>query len=253
MDSTLHILLIEDNPGDAFLLKFYLEDSVLRSAKLTHAEHLSVALDLISKNEYDIIILDLHLPDSSGIETLQSVLSAKKDAVVIVLTGLQDEELGVELVKMGAQDFLVKGQFDGKVFTSSVRYAFERAKIKKQLQQYFLDFNRSEFRLDILQKLNQCGYWRVLLSNREVLVTDYFTKLLYIEKPVNSIKDLIHCFVDSEQENILEKIETSLKNKEGFSLNTRLKDGRKAQITCVVEYFEIKKEDVLAGIVKILE
>ena len=126
MDKPLNILLIEDNPGDAFLIKFYLEESIFKNARLIHAEFLKTGLDLLSKNAFDIILLDLNLPDSKGIETLQQILDMVVDSVVIVLTGLSDEELGVQTVKMGAQDFLIKGQFDGKVLTSSVRYAFER-------------------------------------------------------------------------------------------------------------------------------
>lgn len=157
----LNILLIEDNPGDAFLIKFYLEDSVLKFARLLHAEYLKTAVDLLQNNEFDVILLDLNLPDSKGIETLETVLEASQGSVVIVLTGLSDEELGLETVKKGAQDFLVKGQFDGKVLTSSVRYAFERYQLQKQVLQYMQKLNETDAQFNTAQKLNGFGYWEL--------------------------------------------------------------------------------------------
>lgn len=157
----LNILLIEDNPGDAFLIKFYLEDSVLKFARLLHAEYLKTAVDLLQNNEFDVILLDLNLPDSKGIETLETVLEASQGSVVIVLTGLNDEELGLETVKKGAQDFLVKGQFDGKVLTSSVRYAFERYQLQKQVLQYMQKLNETDAQFNAAQKLASFGYWEL--------------------------------------------------------------------------------------------
>lgn len=251
MEQALNILLIEDNPGDAFLLKFYLEDSVLRNAVLTHAESLKSALALISQTNYDIVILDLHLPDSNGIETLDAILDVNKDTVAIVLTGLQDEELGIQLVKMGAQDFLVKGQFDGKVFTQSVRYAFERAKIRKQLKQYSFDLNRSEFRFDVLQKLCKCAYWRIMLETNEVLVSEYFNEYIRPVNEVNSIEKFAECFLKEEKENITSKILNALATKTGFEINTTLFDGRKANIICDYYFVENIGKNVIAGIIKI--
>lgn len=168
MDATmnLNILLIEDNPGDAFLIKFYLEDSVLKFARLLHAEYLKTAIDLLQHNEFDVILLDLNLPDSKGIETLESVLEASQGSVVIVLTGLNDEELGLQTVKKGAQDFLVKGQFDGKVLTSSVRYAFERYQLQKQVTSYSNKLSESIQQFDAAQSIGDFGYWELNLKDK---------------------------------------------------------------------------------------
>lgn len=161
----LNILLIEDNPGDAFLIKFYLEESVLKYARLLHAEYLNTAIDLLQHNEFDVVLLDLNLPDSSGIATLQAILDAAKGSVVIVLTGLNDEELGAETVKLGAQDFLVKGQFDGKVLTSSVRYAFERYQLQKQVMHYSNKLSESINQFDNAQQVGDFGYWELNLAD----------------------------------------------------------------------------------------
>lgn len=179
----LNILLIEDNPGDAFLIKFYLEDSVLKFARLLHAEYLKTAVDLLQNNEFDVILLDLNLPDSKGIETLETVLEASQGSVVIVLTGLDDEELGLETVKKGAQDFLVKGQFDGKVLTSSVRYAFERYQLQKQVMQYMQKLTESDAQFDTAQKLEGFGYWELDPRDKTMVWSTNLFNTLGIKTP----------------------------------------------------------------------
>lgn len=143
------------------MIKFYLEDSVLKYARLLHAEYLKTAVDLLQHNEFDVILLDLNLPDSRGIETLETVLEASQGGVVIVLTGLNDEELGLQTVTKGAQDFLIKGQFDGKVLTSSVRYAFERYQLQKQVLNCTQKLNNANEQFDAAQQLADFGYWEL--------------------------------------------------------------------------------------------
>jgi DNA-binding response OmpR family regulator len=178
MEKPLNILLIEDNPGDAFLIKFYLEESVFKNARLIHAEFMRTALDLLSKNAFDVILLDLNLPDSKGIETLQEILDIVTDSVVIVLTGLSDEELGVQTVKMGAQDFLIKGQFDGKVLTSSVRYAFERYQLQKKVDTFTNKLDENKQQLDAIQDLGHLGYWELNLNDQSMQWTTKLHQLL---------------------------------------------------------------------------
>ena len=184
----MHILLIEDNPGDAFLIKFYLEESIFKDARLIHAEFLNTALDLLSKNEFDVVLLDLNLPDSKGIETLKQVLDACKHSVVIVLTGLADEELGIETVQLGAQDFLVKGQFDGKVFTSSVRYAFERYRLLRQVEQVHDSLDEYQQQFQYAQDLAGFGYWELDLKDNSMFWSDKLYQLLGAEKSEETLE-----------------------------------------------------------------
>ncbi len=191
----LNILLIEDNPGDAFLIKFYLEDSVLKFARLLHAEYLKTAVDLLQHNEFDVILLDLNLPDSKGIETLETVLKASQGSVVIVLTGLSDEELGLETVKKGAQDFLVKGQFDGKVLTSSVRYAFERYQLQKQVLQFMQQLNVAEAQFSAAQQLGDFGYWELDQQDKTMLFSSKLFATLGVKAPTE--KQTLQAFLKS--------------------------------------------------------
>ncbi len=115
-EQELKVLLLEDNPGDAFLIKFYLGESSSPVFQVSHAENLKTALDFLGENKYDIIISDMNLPDSFGVDTIKNILSKFPGNLVIVLTGLTDEEVGLETVRYGAQDFLVKGKFDGKCY-----------------------------------------------------------------------------------------------------------------------------------------
>jgi DNA-binding response OmpR family regulator len=141
-DSTsrpLEILLIEDNPGDARLIQEMLADASAASTTapqitLEHANQLSAGLACLSKHPFDIILLDLGLPDSVGLETLLRTHEHEPDVPVIILTGTADEELAVKAAQSGAQDYLVKGQFNGDLLLRSIRYALERHRLLAELE-----------------------------------------------------------------------------------------------------------------------
>lgn len=164
----LKVLLIEDNPGDAFLIKFYMSESSNPLFHISHAEDMKTALDLLSKDKYDIILTDMNLPDSFGMDTLKSVITTYPGNLVIVLTGFSDEEVGLETVRYGAQDFLVKGKFDGKVLISTVMFAFERFKLNKQIDKYSKQLLDKSVRFDNLQKVLKRGYVEVNMDKKEV-------------------------------------------------------------------------------------
>ena len=116
MVSPVHILLIEDNPDDVILLRAMLSDQVLveddmRPLELTLAESLTRGLETIDKQEIDIVLLDLGLPESYGTETLEKFTAVAHHPPVIVLTGLDDDHIALSSIRGGAMDYLVKGQF----------------------------------------------------------------------------------------------------------------------------------------------
>ncbi|MBI3756180.1 MAG: sigma-54-dependent Fis family transcriptional regulator, partial [Deltaproteobacteria bacterium] len=124
---TIKILLVEDNPADARLIKEMLLDSSDKDAfSFTHVIRLSEALKHLLKEHFDIVLLDLILPDSSEIETFKQIYSQMPGVPIVVLTGLADETLAVKAVREGAQDYLIKGQVDGEMLMRSMRYAIER-------------------------------------------------------------------------------------------------------------------------------
>ncbi len=174
----LKVLVVEDNPGDAFLIKFYLEESTSPVFKVAHSEDVKGALELLSKEKYDIILSDMNLPDSFGIETLKTILGKYPGNLLIVLTGLTDEEVGLETVRYGAQDFLVKGKFDGKVLVSSVMFAFERFKLNRQLDNVSHELDVENWRLDSIQRLLKVGYFEIDIKNDKIFRSDFALEIM---------------------------------------------------------------------------
>lgn len=128
------ILLIEDNPGDARLVEILLEDSDLH-CEITNKTTLTGGLEALNQQDYSAVLLDLTLPDSKGFSTLERLLQEFPDVNVIVLTGLAAQELGLAAVKAGAQDFLVKGDFDAEELSKTLKYSIERKNVLSRLEQ----------------------------------------------------------------------------------------------------------------------
>jgi len=128
----LRVLLVEDDPGDVFLVRELLAE-IDPDLQLTVAGSLTEALDRRLLAGCDCVLLDLNLPTTRGLDGLGILLGVDPTAAVCVLTGLDDEHLGVEAVASGAQDYLVKGKVDGEVLIRSVRYAVERRRAESSL------------------------------------------------------------------------------------------------------------------------
>lgn len=133
----IKMLLVEDDPGDALLLREYLSESRTFSYEIAEADRVSKSLELLELEFFDVIILDLNLPDSRGIETFSRLNAAAPMVPIIVLTGLADEEIGTAAVKQGAQDYLVKGQADGNLLSRSIIYSIERKQSEEELKKSF--------------------------------------------------------------------------------------------------------------------
>ena len=125
----IKILLIEDNPGDAELIRELLVVENSADIYVSYSTSLSSAIKLLESETFDVILSDLGLPDSRGIETFLKVHSLFPAVPVIVLTGLSDEELAIKAVKNGAQDYLVKGQVESGLLVRSIQYSIVTAQI----------------------------------------------------------------------------------------------------------------------------
>lgn len=130
----LHLLLIEDNAGDADLFREYLDDLRGKRFRISHVTELGQALAYLSQHDIDIIILDLMLPDSTGIPSLASMHRAAPRTPIVVLSGIADEELGQRAIQTGAQDFLHKNALDSDTLARSLRYATERFRLQNQFR-----------------------------------------------------------------------------------------------------------------------
>ncbi len=130
----LKILLIEDNPGDARLIREYLAEPSAAAFELEHAELLASGLERLARNDIALVLLDLSLPDSFGLDTFSRVQAAVPEVPIVVLSGQDDEALAIQTVHEGAQDYLVKGQgLDSRLLVRSLRYAMERKRAEEAL------------------------------------------------------------------------------------------------------------------------
>jgi len=134
MDKKVEILLFEDNPGDADLIEEMLEEFADFPYKLKNVETLNEGLNLLKERPFDVILSDLRLPDSDGIDTFLDIHGINSHIPIIILTGMNDEKIGIDAVKKGAQDYLVKGQVDGRLLNRSIRYSIERKKAEDKIQ-----------------------------------------------------------------------------------------------------------------------
>jgi PAS domain S-box-containing protein len=136
MSTPIKVLFIEDHPGDARLVQEELRSaSVKTDIQLEWVDCLEKGLQRLEANLITAILLDLDLPDSQGLDTLQRILSLAPDTAVVVMTGHADEDTGMRAVQAGAQDYLIKGQVDGRLLTRSIQYAIQRKQTEEALRE----------------------------------------------------------------------------------------------------------------------
>ncbi|MEH2205421.1 MAG: hybrid sensor histidine kinase/response regulator [Nostoc sp.] len=131
---SVKILLIEDNLASARLLQEFLTQAQSQDFTLVHVMRLGEALQELSQCNYDVILLDLTLPDSQGLSSLPPLIDRAPSTPIVVLTNTNDEELAIEAVRQGAQDYLVKRQVNVDVLVRSLRYAIERKQVLESLR-----------------------------------------------------------------------------------------------------------------------
>jgi signal transduction histidine kinase len=129
----MRVLLIEDNQTTAEVIREKLASAKSETYYLEHADELSAGLSRISQGGFDLILLDLFLPDSRGLDTVKRTLAQASQIPVVVLTGSDDDEIALKAIKLGAQDYLVKGRFDTDLLARSLNYAVERKRMLIEL------------------------------------------------------------------------------------------------------------------------
>jgi len=201
-DETLDVLIVEDNPGDARLIEHHLEsesNTVFDPPELTRVESLSAAFDALEANEYDLVLLDLGLPGTKGIETLKTMNEfldehAGIDPVpVVVLTGLSDHGVAIEAIEAGAQDYLVKGNIDGETLGRAIRYALERHEQEQELkrQNERLERFASVVSHDLRNPLNAAQTMAEVLVDRTDESDEHHDKYGHIFRSCQRMEDII--------------------------------------------------------------
>jgi diguanylate cyclase (GGDEF)-like protein/PAS domain S-box-containing protein len=147
------VLLIEDNPGDARLLREMLNDQGLHQIELAHVERLRDAQRHLAERAVDLILLDLGLPDAQGLGAVRQAHAVAPRVPLVVLTSLDDEAMATQALQEGAQDYLIKGQIDGRSLLRSLRYALERKSMEEAL---FVEKERAQVTLNCIGDAVAC-------------------------------------------------------------------------------------------------
>ncbi|MBL6913084.1 MAG: PAS domain S-box protein [Puniceicoccaceae bacterium] len=166
---TIRILLFEYCAADADLVAEYL-DHIDLNFNISIVKRLADGIHLLDQNRFDVILLDLSLPDSRGIDSLRSVMKVASEAVIIVLTGADEEELSLEALQVGAQDYLYKDRLNEEILGRSIRYAIERFNLKRQLETHNTEI---QYRETLLRRIFDANTDAML-----ILGSDYDIKFL---------------------------------------------------------------------------
>ena len=167
----MRVLLIEDDQADAFLIQDMLLGSTSGNVCVQHVTRLGDGIRLVAEEVFDIIISDLGLPDSQGMDTVKALVSAARRIPIVVMTGLADHEVGLEAVNAGAQDYLIKGQVTGEMLVRSIRYAIERKRIENEKEQVIAELQEALAKVKLLSGFipicasckkirDDTGYWQ---------------------------------------------------------------------------------------------
>jgi len=174
-DDRIAILLVEDSPGDARLLQEFLAESDPGRFAVTCVETLAQAMRLAGARSFDVMLLDLSLPDDDGLDTFFSAHARAPSLPIVVLTGLDDAAVALKAIQAGAQDYLVKGQIDGQLVARAVRYAIERSRLQIEQTRLIHELETALTRVKTLQGLlpicasckkirDDKGYWNQIES-----------------------------------------------------------------------------------------
>jgi PAS domain S-box-containing protein/putative nucleotidyltransferase with HDIG domain len=208
-DRAISALLIEDNPLDARLIREYLSEVATTRVALECADRLSAGMERLRAAPPDVLLLDLGLPESQGLDSLSRVLGEAPGTPVIVITGLDDEELGYQAVAQGAQDYLVKGRLNGALLVRSMRYAVERQHTEEALA---AERDRAQGYLDVagvmllaidtdhrVTLVNQKGCEILGCEESEIVGKNWFDSFVP-ERLRNGVKDVLEQLVAGQIE-----------------------------------------------------
>ena len=150
LSQDIKVLLIEDNLAEARLLKEILKGNEKKEFHLVNVSRLSEAISLLQQTNFDVILLDLTLPDSQGLESLAPLLITAPKLPIVVLTNTNDDNLALAALRQGAQDYLIKREVSLEILTRSLCYAIER----KQMEEALRESNEA-LKMSVIERTNQ--------------------------------------------------------------------------------------------------
>jgi two-component system sensor histidine kinase UhpB len=207
----INLLVIEDNPGDFFLLKEYLDMTNLKVNRVHHAERLSDISAITDNNKIDLVFLDLSLPDSTGHESVNKLMGKLPTIPIIVLSGMTDLNIAMECISLGAQDYIIKGDYDIKTLEKSINYSIERKKNQERIrlnnERFELVVNKAthdviwEWDIEQNRIIRSKGIFRIAGEKKELLDSDFetWTALIHPEDEVVLQNTIDKCIGNKEE------------------------------------------------------
>ena len=217
------ILVIEDNPADAALINIYLDDVGLKY-KLLLAERLEEGIQQVFNNDVDLVLLDLSLPDSERYGTLKKFLGEVQNVPVIVMTGLNNEIMGIQAVRAGAQDFLVKGDFEGKRLARSIKYSLQRFNRQNKLRKTAKELSDHQKKYLAVLEMAKFGNWEMDIVNYSMNWTDEMFRIFGL-KPQSfptTLKDYLNLVHLEDRAKVEDFFEMAIKDGEVHRIKHRI-------------------------------
>jgi PAS domain S-box-containing protein len=212
----IRLLLIEDNPTDVLLLQTALRDIPTGSVALTHVERLAQGIAQLHDAPFDVVLLDLGLPDSDGLDTLIRLHREFPTIPILVFTGLNDEAVGIKSLQEGAQEYLVKSQMDAPLLGRALRYAMERQRIGTALQESQHNF----------QQLVEClpqMVWTCNAEGGDIYSSPQWSNYTGSSATEQSAKDFLAQIHPDDQERLSEAWKKSLAEGDDFRVEARIR------------------------------
>ncbi|HMK54667.1 MAG TPA: PAS domain S-box protein [Methanobacteriaceae archaeon] len=168
-NKSINILLVEDNPGDVVIIQEMIKEIHNTHFIVETADRIDDALRFLQEMDLDILLLDLNLLDSEGIETFTIMNENAPNLPIIILTGIYDEELAINAVGEGAQDYLIKGQINSQLLARSIRYSLERKNIERKLREseekYRIMVEKIDSGVILINSQNELSYVNMAMAN----------------------------------------------------------------------------------------
>jgi len=186
----VHVLLIEDNPGDARLIELMLAEAGGKSFEVRHVERLEEGLRELGSGTIDVVLSDLSVPDSHGLDTFQRLHARAPHVPIIVLSGLNDTTVALSAVHQGAQDYLIKGEVDGQLLARSMRYAIERKRMSEQLHRYAAELREKNAQLE--------SDFNMAREIQQIFLPDQYPTFPHSVAPEDSALKFSHRYISAE-------------------------------------------------------